>query len=143
MSSDQLTLVSYQLATAQESKPARRVGGKFYQATIFDVYIPSEATQMLLSSNSDGTGDIRADDKAVIIATPDNKDKKQATFKYNFSKDCIINKSQPPMNLFNSSGFDKLKATKGTKGIYVSVEIQFWDVCGALTSSTNFFLTIK
>lgn len=127
---------SYQLATAQESTPVRRVGGEFYQATKYDINIPSDATQMILSSKSGGTGDIYVDDRVVIIATTD--DNTSATYDYDFSGGCS-GKVTPtkPVNLFNTSGFTALK------GNYISVQIQFWDKCGTVQSGSNFFLTIS
>lgn len=126
----------YQLATAKESTPVRRVGGKFYQSTIYDVSIPSTATEMIISSNSDGTGKIYVDDRVVIIATAD--DSTSATYDYDFSGGCS-GKVTPiaPVNLFNTTGFSSLK------GDYVSVEIQFWDKCGTVQGGSNFFLTIS
>ena len=129
-------MMSYQLATKQESTPAH--GGVFYNATKFHIDVGS-SDNFILSGEAGGLGNTAVDDVVTLTITDQNDSNNKATYKYDYSNGCSGKiTSIGPVNLNL-----QIEAFNSLRGKTVKAFITFSDKCGGFESGTNFWLCLK
>lgn len=127
-----------QLATAVESRPSNGHSTKypFYSSTHYSIDMPATIESLLLSSNSDGTGDIAVDDTLNVIITDAATGDSYGTYTCDYSNGNSGRITpQPPTNI--TSAFSQLA------GKVVNIETTFTDTWNVCRSGTAFFLTVS
>ena len=141
------TIASLQLATNHESRHSGNLG-LFYESTVFDYTISSEATSLVIAGQNDGTVDTSVDDKISITMYNHKTGDSIASFTFDYSHNnqgYITPVS--PINLLDSSTWPSGATSTGdfaqAVGVAVNITTQFTDLFQNYRGGSNIWLVMQ
>lgn len=137
-------MTTYQLSCAQANRDANGVAGQkvFYTAKIDNVEIPTDASQMILSSSSDGTGQIHVDDILTLTFTSADSPI-SGVYQYDFYVGANQGQGRLPIDLLGGL-YDVEGCTQFAhfRGQTVDITVELADLYKGNLSSTDLWLSI-
>lgn len=116
--------VSYTITPWIAPYPAPSVGATFYTK---DLTVTYQSGKIILSGNSDGTGNTFADDAVEITVT--KPDGSTGTFDHSYQSTCSRLDSMPPQDITNLFGTGENK-----------VHVRLYDMCGGSVAADAMYL---
>jgi len=119
-----------------QTRTVTEKGEVFYTNTVENVLILSDAEQILLAQNPDGTGTLRTDDKVSIKFTEAGNPSNTYTYTNSYNlPDCS--------GLQNTGSVDLKSDLSSLIGKLVTIDVEYSDVCGGQVSSNGYFLVFS